>query len=261
MTAILKSPDNDLVEIKVFGICRKCKHYHPVEGITPDLFGRAAFDWEYKHRLCELEHPGSVEFLSPSRFIPKGFDDSIYEDAGEGPQWLDWKPNADVKVSYVTDAAFTITLTSLATSSSWTTGRESTAIVNTSNYLDFAISGKFETGTTNGAGPNEARLYYVRAYEGTPAWSGGIAGTGDANATITNSDILAAMVLGWSGGYPTTSNVTHPVQSALTMAQAFGIPPKNFLLYFSHNNSGSVALSASNNSNQFFYQGLYATVV
>jgi hypothetical protein len=85
---ILKSPDNNLVQISVVGICRhpKCRRYHRITA-KPDLFGQLAFDWQYKHDNCELEHPGSVEFLSPQRFIPRGFDDRVFEDTGVGPQW------------------------------------------------------------------------------------------------------------------------------------------------------------------------------
>ena len=141
---ILKSPDQLDVGIAVVGICRRCKHYHDIK-TTPDLFGRLAFDWEYKHRQCELESPGSVEFLSPQRFIPRGFDDRIFEAAGEGPQWLDWRHNADVKISYVADAAFTMDLSALASSSTFVAGRESTWIANSSNYLDYEITGTFIT--------------------------------------------------------------------------------------------------------------------
>ena len=67
---ILKSLDNNLVRIKMIGICRRCKHYHPIES-NPDLFGKLAFDWKFKHLKCEEEYPGSVEFISPARIIPR----------------------------------------------------------------------------------------------------------------------------------------------------------------------------------------------
>lgn len=258
MSVALISPDVSRVKMSVVGICRRCKHYHTVEGLTPDLFGRAAFDWEHKHRQCELEQPGSIEFLSPKRVFPKNFDDRIYEAAGEGPQWLDWKPNANANITYVADAAFTLTLSALASSSTWTAGRESTAITNSSNYLDYSISGTFISGTTPTA-PAEARLYYVRAYEDTPTWGGGIAGTGDAAATITNTNILDSMVLGWSGTASTSSNVTYPIQSALTLVQAFGIVPKNFLIFFAHAHTAALKTDANNN-NSIFYQATYVTI-
>ena len=57
---------------------------------------------------------------------------------------------ATVNYSSTTDtSALTITLASLASSSSLTTGRESTVVDNTSNkYLDYRVFGQITTGTT-----------------------------------------------------------------------------------------------------------------
>lgn len=254
---ILKSPDNNLIEISVLGICRRCKHYHPVKAV-PDLFGKLAFDWQYKHRACELEFPGSVEFLSPQRLIPRGFDDRIFEEAGVGPQWLDWKANADVKISYVADAAITMDLSALASSTTFVAGRESTWITNSSNYLDYRISGKFISGTTPTA-PAEARLYYVSATEDTPTYPDVFDGT-DSAETVTNTNILDKLPIGWSGSASTSSNVTYPVVSALTLAQAFGVCPKHWGLFFSHAHTAALKTDAGN-TNSFSQQGIYATVV
>lgn len=255
---ILKSPDNDRVRIKMFGICRTCKHYHPVEG-TPDVFGRAAFDWQYKHRICELEKPGSVEFLSPARIFPKGFDDSAFSDAGHGPQWMDWKANADVKLSYVADAAFTMDLSALAASPTFIAGRESSSVTNSSNYLDAKISGIYISGTTPTA-PAETRLYYYQPYKDTPTyWDTTIDGV-DSAETITNTNILDTLVMGWSGTVSATSNITYPIVSAMTLAQAFGFCPKVFGLFFTHAHTAALKTDAAN-TNSCFYQFLYATVV
>ena len=71
--------------------------------MSPDQFGQAAFDWEYKH----AGH--NTEFLSPKRFIPRGFDDRIFENRGEVPWWFCCH-NSDIKVAYAADAAFTLDL-------------------------------------------------------------------------------------------------------------------------------------------------------
>jgi hypothetical protein len=236
---ILKSPDSHLVKISVLGICRRCKHYHPVEAV-PDLFGRLAFDWEHKHRQCELEHPGSVE------------------EAGIGPQWLDWKANADVKISYVADAAFTLDLSALAASATWVAGRESTWVANSSNYLDFEITGTFISGTTPTA-PAEHRLYYLKSTEDTPTYPDVFDGT-DSAETLTNTNIRDSLTLGWSGTASTSSNITYPIISAITLAQAFGICPKNFGLFFTHAHTAALKTDAGN-TNSLFYRGTYATVV
>lgn len=243
--------------MSVIGICRKCKRYHPVEGLTPETFGQAAFDWEYRHRACRLEYPDAVEFLSTSRSIPKGFDDRIYESEGVGPQWLDWKPNANVTIVYVSDAAFTMDLSALASSSTWTAGRESTSVANSSNYLDCRISGSYISGTTPTV-DTEARLYYVSPIEDTPTWPDVFDGT-DSAETVTNSQILNGLVLGWSGTVSATSNVTYPIVSALTMAQAFGIVPKNFLVFFAHAHVAALKTDAAN-TNSLFYQFIQAAI-
>lgn len=252
----MKSPDNNLVQIHVVGICRKCKHYHDVKAV-PDLFGKLAFDWKYKHLTCEQESPGSVEFLSPQRFIPRGFDDRVYEHAGVGPQWLDWKHNADVKISYVADAAITMDLSNLASSSTFVAGRESTWITNSSNYLDYRISGTFISGTTPTA-PAEHRLYYVSATEDTPTYPDVFDGT-DSAETLTNTNIRDSLIIGWSGTASTSTNVTYPIVSALTLAQAFGVCPKHWGLFFTHAHTAALKTDA-NNTNSLFQQGIYATV-
>jgi hypothetical protein len=253
---ILKSPDNKLVRIAVLGICRICKHYHPVES-TPDLFGGLAFDWLTKHERCEQEHPGSVEFLSRNRLIPKGFDDRVFEQAGIGPQWLDWKPNADAKLSYVADAAITMDLSALAASSTWVAGRESTWITNSNNYLDYRISGTFISGTTPTA-PAEHRLYYLSATEDTPTYPDVFDGT-DSAETITNTNIRDSLVIGFSGTASASSNITYPIVSALTLGQAFGVCPKHWGLFFAHAHTAALKTDAGN-TNSLFQQGLYATI-
>lgn len=251
---VLKSPDK--ARIDVLGLCRKCKRIHR-EQLDQDTFSMAAFQWYFKHRTCMHEKPGDVEFFSPQRVFPRGFDDRVFSEAGIGPQWLDWQHNADVKISYVADAAFTMDLSALASSSTWTAGRESTAVANSSNYLDYFISGKFISGTTPTA-PAEARLYYIRAQEDTPTWPDVFDGT-DSAETVTNVNILDRLVLGWSGTASTSSNITYPIVSALTLAQAFGVCPKNFLLFFTHAHTAALKTDAGN-TDSIFHQAVYATV-
>jgi len=198
-----------------------------------------------------------VEFVSSKRQIPNGFDDRIFEDAGIGPQWLDWKHNADVKLSYVDDAAITMDLSALAASSTFLGGRESTWITNSSNYLDYRISGNYISGTTPTI-PAETRLYYLAATEDTPAYPDVFDGT-DSAETITNSNLRDSLIIGWSGTVSATTNVTYPIVSAMTLAQAFGICPKHWGLFFSHAHTAALKTDAGN-TNSLFQQGLYATV-
>lgn len=258
---IIKSPDIGLARITVEAVCH-CRefHRHPHRhtiDLVPDLFGRAAFDWQHKHKDCERHSPGSVEFLSPKRFIPRGFDDLVYDAEGEAPWWLDYQHNADIKLAYAADAAFTITLASLATSSTWLVGRESTAISNTTNkYLDYDIYGKITTGTTPTVNL-EIRVCLIRPINDTPTWGGGFAGTGDATATVTNTNILDRLPLLWSGTVTATSNVLYPIISAPTIAQMLGLVPDNFLVFVSHNTA--VNLHATGGNHELNYRGIYLT--
>lgn len=254
---ILKSPDNPQVKIRVFAQCRKCKHEHKIE-VPPDEFGARAFDWEAKHRNCEQDRPGSILFASTSRLIPRKFDDRVFSKAGKAPRWLEWKENADVKIAYASDAAYTIDLSALGASSTYVAGRESSSVSNTTNkYLDARVSGSFISGTTPTAG-GEARIYYVQPVDDTPTWPDVFDGT-DSAETVTNTAIVDKLLLGWSGGYSTSSNITYPVVSALTLAQAFGFHPDLHVLFFTHAMTAALKTDA-NNTNKLFYQGIYETV-
>lgn len=248
---VLKSPDNSLVRINIDAVCHDCKHRHKID-VLPDVFGQAAFDWNHKH----LGH--RIEFLSPQRLLPKGFDDRIFEQAGEAPWWLDYKHNADIKISYVADAAITMDLSALASSSTFVAGRESTWITNASNYLDYRVSGTFISGTTPTA-PSEHRLYYLSATEDTPAYPDVFDGT-DSAETLTNTNIRDSLVIGWSGTASTASNITYPIISALTLVEAFGICPKHWGLFFSHAHTAALKTDVGN-TNSLFQQGIYITSV
>jgi hypothetical protein len=248
---ILKSSSDKLAKISIEAICHDCKHRHNID-VAPYIFGQAAMEWETKHR------GHNFEFLSPKRFLPKNFDDRIYEKVGRGPWWLDYKHNADIKLAYASDAAFTLDLANLASSSTWVSGREATSVDNTSNkYLDYFITGKFVSGTSPVSG--EARIYYIMPQDDTPTWPDVFDGT-DSAETVTNTSILDRLPLGWSGGNSTSTNVTYPVVNALTLAQVFGICPYMFTIFFTHSQSVNLYNNAAN-TNQIFYKGVYATSI
>lgn len=254
---IIKSPDNGLPSISVVGICRRCRHYHQIEERT-DHFGRAAFDWEFKHRSCELEEPGSVEFLSPRRFIPKGFDDEVYQVAGQAPWWLDWKANADVKIAYAADAQLTFAINSLGTSATLVAGYESSSVDNSSNkYLDYEITGKATTGTSPTV-DKELRLSGVRPINDTPTWPDVFDGTASAE-TVASTYILAGLPIFWSSSNSATSDITYPIVNALTVAAAYSICPSLFSFFFSHNTG--VNLNATGGNHELSVRGLYATTI
>lgn len=245
----LTSPDNHLVRVRVEAICHDCRHRHKID-VLPDHFGRAAFDWETKHRGHRLE------FLSPERFIPRGFDDQIFEQAGQAPWWLDYKHNADIKLAYAADAQMTITLASLASSSTFVAGQEATSVTNGSNkYLDYEITGKVTTGTTPTV-DTEIRLYGIKPTNDTPTWPDVFDGT-DSAETVTNAQIVAALPLLWSTRVSATSNIGYPIISALTLAQLWGVVPDNWTVFVTHNTVA--ALHATGGNHEISHRGIYAT--
>lgn len=247
----LRSPDESLVKICVEAVCHDCRHRHKID-VLPDYFGRAAFDWETKHR-------GHLfEFLSPERLLPRGFDDRPFEAAGRAPWWLDYKHNADIKLAYAADAQATITLASLGSSSTWVAGREATSVSNGSNkYLDYEITGKVTTGTTITA-DTEIRLYGVKPINDTPTWPDVFDGS-DSAETVTNSQILLALPLLWAGLVSSTNSITYPIISALTLAQLWGVVPDNFTFFVAHNTGN--ALHATGSNHELSYRGIYATSI
>lgn len=251
-------PDAKRVRIHFLGLCNRCGHRHH-EWVDPHGFMSAVQDWNFKHRWCEIEQSGCVETQALGREFPKGFDDRNVEKLGKGPWWLTYKHNANIKVAFAADAAITMDLSALAASSTLVIGRESTSINNTSNlYLDYVVSGNVISGTTPTAG-GEMRVAYVQPYEDTPSWPDGFSGS-DSGQTLTNTAIRDKYPIGWSGDYSTTSNVTYPIVSALTLAQAFGVVPNYFLIYFAHSMTAALKTDAGN-TNSFNQRGVYATSI
>lgn len=243
------SPDMHLARIKIEAVCHDCKHRHRYDEM-PDRFPTAMSEWERKHR------GHNFEFLSPSRMLPRGFDDRAFERAGKAPWWVDYRHNADLKLAYAGDAAFTITLASLATSSTFVAGREATAISNAGNkYLDYDIAGQVTTGTSPTAS-TEIRLYGIKPINDTPTWAGGFDGSDSAGAP-TNVNVLNSLPLLWATNVATSSNVVYPIINALTIAQVWGVVPDLFSVYLAH--STAVNLNSTGSNHEINYRGIYAT--
>lgn len=248
--ARLYLPDARHVKVLAEAVCHDCRHRHRIE-CDPWQFSSAAFQWERKHRGHRHE------IITSRRDIPRGFDDRQVMRDGKAPWWLDYKPNADIKLAYAADAAFTITLASLATSSTWVAGREATSVSNGANkYLDYEITGKVTLGTTLSAG--ELRLYGVKPINDTPTWPDVFDGT-DSAETVTNTNILASLPLLWSVANATTNSVAYPMINALTLAQCWGFVPDNFTVFFSH--SSNANLDATGGNHEVNYRGMYATSI
>lgn len=164
---------------------------------------------------------------------------------------------ADVKANYPSASDVTITLASLASDTNLLTGRESTAVDNSSNlYLDYLVSGKITTGTS----PTTAKsiqVWAVGSWDGT-TWPDVFDGT-DSAETITTANhknsvcrFLAEMAT------DATSNQTYHF-GPVSVASAFGgvLPPK-FVLFVTHNTAVNFNSTAGNH--QIRLQPYYETV-
>jgi hypothetical protein len=245
------------ITIELVGVCLDCRrkhHYHA----TPASMGVKMEEWRQKH----LGH--RIEFHSPRRSVLRvpTWTEKLWSAVNRAPWWIDrhaegFGHNADIKIAYGASADLTITLASLATSSTLVAGRESTAIDNSSNlYLDDLIEGEVMTGTS----PTAARSIRVYAYGSitdTPNYPDVFDGT-DSDETVTSADIrdsvlplLAVMATA------NTSNVAYPF-AATSMAMAYGgVLPRNYGVWVSHETG--VNLNSTGGNHRISHKPVYAT--
>ena len=161
--------------------------------------------------------------------------------------------------TYSSNTAISLDLSSLATSSTWVAGQESTEVDNTTNqYIDVLVDVKGITGhasTANTVG-QELRVYIWGSDVslGTTAISA-LDGTTSAEtltATVTQSLRLAGSV----SAVVTTAALVFYIQPFSVASFFGGIVPKFWGLFVTHNFTG--ALGASNNS-LFQYTGIKYT--
>lgn len=148
-------------------------------------------------------------------------------------------------LNYVASSTLTISLNSLATSSTWLTGRQSTAVDNgTNKYLDYLLSGFVKVGTTPTAS-TEIRVYVVAAQDDTPTYPDAFGAT-DAGVTVTSVGVgsgflkLAAVML---VDATTTGRVYYfgPVSVAALFG---GVVPKKWAAFVTHNTAVNLDASA-----------------
>jgi len=152
----------------------------------------------------------------------------------------------DVKLVYGTAADVTITLASLATSSTKLVGRESTAIDNTSALvLDYLCSGKVTTGTS----PTTAKsieVWCIAARDNTN-WPSVFEGT-DSDETLASAEVKTAVCRQLVASFSTnaTSDTTYE-WSGISIASLFGgiVPPK-FSFFVTHDTVADLNSTGSN---------------
>ena len=241
------------VAIHLTAVCHDCRRRHDFTATAASMMGELD-RWHVKH-------PGhQIEFTSRKRSIFAGLKDRWLYPAmdrfGLIPWWLEYEPNADFKIAYASSAAYTITLASLATSSDFTAGRESSAVDNTSNkYLDYLVGGKITTGTS----PTSAKSIRVFAYgsvDDSPTYPDVLDGT-DSAETITSVDILNQMPMLAGLGVNNTSDRAYWMWPR-SLGLAFGgVIPKFHGLYVAHDTA--VNLNSTGGNHVLSHTGSYIT--
>ena len=160
-----------------------------------------------------------------------------------------------MSTNYGTKTTIAVTLASLASSSSFLGGRESTLVDNsTDKFVDAQVKGKITVGTTPTANTNIN--IYVWGSDTSPASEAidALDGT-NSDETLTNSGVLNQLRLAASISVPAaTSDITYPIQP-FTIAQNFGgVLPKFWGLFVAHNTG--VALNSTGGNHEFTYTGI-----
>lgn len=165
--------------------------------------------------------------------------------------------------SSTTDStAITITLASLASSSSYA-GRESTVIDNTSNlYLDALVTGQVTVGTS----PTTAKGIYVYVYTPLKVASSTFTYPVATATALTGSDAAATFEIGQLGGAVKLAGVASTIGTsdraynfAFSVAQLFGgVMPLKWGLWVYHDTA--VNLNSTAGNHWFHYTGIKATI-
>jgi len=160
------------------------------------------------------------------------------------------------KAEYAASAAATITLASLASSSTLVAGRSSAEIDNSTNkYLDDWIGGKITGGTTPTA--NTAIEVWVIPKKSDSAYHDTFDGT-DKAVTVTTREMLRAYgkLLAVIEVIATTSNVGYEFSASVADAVRTLLPAK-YQLFVVHN--CGAALNATGGNHVIDRKGLYST--
>lgn len=211
--------------------------------------GAGFSDWMTKHP----EH--LIDFLWPGRTAK--MDPVLPGD------WEGLLPNADVKISYAASRAPTLTLASLAASSTLLGGRESSAVDNgaTNKYLDVLVAGFFKTAAAN-AQIGSINVAVVGNLDDTPTWPDVFDGT-DSVETVSLQGVydqvckLAAQIT------TTATNALVWPFGPVAIAGLFGgVIPDQFVFFISHNaETTTAAWDATEGSHSVKMTEIYATVL
>lgn len=163
---------------------------------------------------------------------------------------------ADIKSKYPSSSttALTITLASLATSSTLLVGRESNAVDNTSNLdLDHLLSGKITTGTSPTVNTRiEVWVYApISISSGTPIYPDVFDGT-DSAETVTSDNVKSSLLkLAWSTLVDNTSDRTYYMPPT-SIASLFGAMPAFWGVFVTHSTAVNLNSTAGNHDLSYY---------
>lgn len=167
---------------------------------------------------------------------------------------------ATAKIGYGTEVTLTCTLTSLASSSGLTVGRQSTVVSNTSTLaVDYLLAGKIKVGASNMTANTTAEIWVFSEMEDTPTYPDTFGAT-DAGVTITSRNVLfghgkLAGVIAFDG---TDANRVYHMGQTSVASLFGGICPRNWGIFVVHN--GGNALSSTETDHRFYAMPILPTV-
>lgn len=234
--------------MKFQAICHTCRRQHCIDFDPVSGPGAAFSDWLTKHP--GPTHETDFEWAERSGKM-------IEPESG----WQHYLHNADVKVAYAASSAPTITLASLAASSTWLAGRESTSVSNASNkYLDYLVAGHFRAAATN-TQVGIIRVGVVGARNDTPNWPDVFDGT-DSAETVTGAGMYNAVVrIAAEMAATSTASATWPFGPVAIASLFGGVMPTAFVFFISHNiHTSTNAWNATEGDHTIQMTPAYATV-
>lgn len=233
--------------MQLYAICDTCRHQHLID-FDPQVGPGSAFsDWLTKHP----QH--RIDFRFPRR---------SYKDDPVAHPWMSYLHNADIKTAYAASAAVTITLASLAASSTLLAGRESTAVDNgaSNKYLDYLAAGFYKTGAANlQAGVIQTAI--VGNIDDTPTWPDVFDGT-DSVETVTIQAMYDQVCRIISSIATDATQRTWPWGPAAIASLFGGVVPDQFVFFVSHSaHTAANVWSATEADHGIKVTGVYATAV
>lgn len=211
---------------------------------------------------CGLTHQLPVNVRQALRSA----EDFFARHAGHQVNWFEhpglaglWMPNADVKVAYAASAAYTITLTSLATSATLIAGRQSTPISNTTNlYDDYLVGGRITSGTTPTV-DKTIEVWLFGSVNDTPTYPDQFS-TLDADRSVTSVNVKKSVVRLLDRMFVDATTDRVNWFGPVGIKQHFGgYLPKNHGLWVVHD--CVAALNATAGNHVLSYTGCFNTVV